>query len=128
LTRAGSIVVGSQAAPYTAAAADGRDWRFQVVRIATDRLAACGDRIRRRGFSLLQDDAPISQLAAGYLAALSSRIHEFSPDEIEAAIGALDLLLAAALGDMAALEHDGGQALGAARLVAARGYIERCAG
>ena len=48
------------------------------------------------------------------------------PREIESAIGALDLLLAASLGDEPALEQDGGRALGAARLVAARGFIERC--
>lgn len=126
LTRAGSVVVGSQASPYTAAAAPGRDWRFQVVRIAADRLPASGDRIRRRGFSLLRDEAAMSQLVAQYLASFAGRFTDLAPPDLEAGVQALDLLLAASLGDDRALEHDGGRALGAARLVAARGFIARC--
>src|SRR3954469_23429745 len=107
LTRAGSIIVGSQASPYTAAAAAGHDWRFQVIRIAADRLPGSGDRIRRRGFSMLADEAAMSHLVAQYLASVANRLHELSPDEVDAAIEALDLLLAASMGDGAALEHDG---------------------
>jgi AraC-like DNA-binding protein len=126
LTREGSVVVGSQASPYTAAAATGHDWRFRVVRIAADRLPASGNRIRRRGFSMLRDGAPMSQLVAQYLASLATRLHSLGPDDVGAAVQALDLLLAASLGHDKALEHDGGRALGAARLVSARDFIERC--
>jgi AraC-like DNA-binding protein len=128
LTRAGSIVVGSQASPYTAAAAAGRDWRFQVVRIAADRLPASSQRIRRRGFSVLRDGAPMSQLLSQYLASVAARLPELAPHDVDAAVQALDVLLAACFGQDRALEHDDGRAIGAARLVAARNFIERCVG
>lgn len=126
LTSNGSLVLGSQAAPYTAAAAAGRDWRFQVIRIAADSLPASGDRIRRRGFSLLRECDPMSQLVAQYLDSMATQLHALRPRELGAALAALDLLLASSMGDGEALAHDGGRALGAARLVAARNFMELC--
>lgn len=126
LTRTGSVVVGSQASPYTAAAAAGRDWQFRTVRVAADRLPASADRIRRGGFRMLQDESPMSRLVAQYLESFSDAAPAMSAAEIEAAVAALDLLVAAGLGDMPALAQDGGRALNAARLVAARNFIEGC--
>jgi AraC-like DNA-binding protein len=126
LTRAGSIVVGSQASPYTAAAAAGRDWRFRTVRVAADRLPASGDRIRRGGFRMLQDESPLSRLVAQYLQSFSDAAPQMSAAEIEAAMAALDVLVAASLGDTTALLQDDGRALSAARMVAARNFIQSC--
>jgi AraC-like DNA-binding protein len=126
LTRAGSIVLGSQASPYTAAAAAGRDWRFRTFRIDSSSLPASGDRIRRAGFRLLPEESPLSALVSHYLGSFSQALPRLGAKEIDAALGALDLLVAASLGDPAALSQDNGSALNAARLVAARSYIERC--
>jgi AraC-like DNA-binding protein len=126
LTRTGSVVVGSQASPYTAAAAAGCDWRFQAVRIAADKLPASGDRIRRRGFSALRVESPLSLLTDQFLASFAQRLDELDAAGMDAAIQALDVLLAANLGDVHATANDDGRALHAARLVAARSFIERC--
>lgn len=126
LTRTGSVVVGSQASPYTAAAAPGRDWRFQVVRIAADKLPCSGNRIRRSSFTVLGDAEGMSQLAAQYLASFAEQLPQLDADGIDAAIHALDVLLAASMGDDRAHASDDGRALHAARLVAARNFIERC--
>jgi AraC-like DNA-binding protein len=126
LTRAGSVVVGSQATAYTAAAADGRDWQFRTFRIASDSLPVSGERIRRDGFRLLPEDAPMWELVSQYLASFSDALPRLDARQIDASLGALDLLVAASLGDELALQQDEGGALNAARLVAARNFIERC--
>ncbi|MBC5765754.1 helix-turn-helix transcriptional regulator [Ramlibacter albus] len=124
LTRAGSIVLASQAAPYTAAAAPGRDWKFRTLRIASDRLPLSGERIRRAGFQPMPEDSPMSRLAADYITSLGKHHAALPPAGLDAALQALDLLLAAALGDTAAPQHDDGAALHAARVASARAYIE----
>ena len=126
LTQAGSVVVGSQASAYTAAAAAGRDWNFQTVRVGAGSLPVSVDRIRRGGFRLLNEAAPIAGLAKQYLASLSNALPRLCPTELDTALGALDLLLAASLGDLPALRQDDGRALQAGRVVAARSFIERC--
>ncbi len=125
LTRAGSVVLGSQAAPYTAAAASGRDWQFRTMRIATEHLPLCGDRIRRRGFQLLPEGAHMTHLVSDYVGSLVDRFALLAPEELRAALQACDVLLSAALGDTAAVFNDDGAALHAARFASAHGYIER---
>jgi transcriptional regulator GlxA family with amidase domain len=95
------------------------------VRLAADSLPVSGDRIRRGGFRLLPQGAPISKLAAQYLSSFSDSVQDLPPAELDAAIAAFDLLVAASLGDTPALQRDEGRALNAARVVMARGYIER---
>lgn len=125
LTRAGSMVLGSQAAPYTAAAASGHDWRFRVMSIASEHLPLSGYRIRRGGFQILPEDAPMTHLASDYLSALAHRVGALTPAELRSSLQAADVLLAAALGDSAAAFNDDGAALHAARFATAHGYIER---
>ena len=125
LTRAGSIVLGSQATPYTAAAASGRDWQFRVTRIASEHLPLCGERIRRGGFQLLPEGAPMARLVSGYLDLLADRFAALAPAELRSSLQAADILLAAALGDTDAVFNDDGAALHAARFASARGYMER---
>lgn len=124
LTRAGSIVLGSQAAPYTAASASGRDWQFRAMRIASEHLPLSGGRIRRSGFQLLPDDAHMTHLASDFLTSLAHRCAALTPAEMRASLQAGDVLLAAALGDKAAVLSDDGAALHAARFSSARAHIE----
>ena len=124
LTHAGSIVLGSQAAPYTAAAASGHGWKFRVTRIAPEYLPLSSDRIRRRGFQLLPDGAHMTHLASDYLSALAQRFAALSPAHLRSSLQAADVLLAAALGDASAVINDDGSALHAARFASARSYIE----
>lgn len=129
LTRAGSIVVGSQASAYTAAAAAGCDWRFRTVRVSAESLPASSHRVRRRGFALLEEQRPVSTLLGQYLSSFTTLLPAMDDAaQADAALQALDLLLAASLGDAAALTIDDGRALHAARLVAARDFIGRCIG
>ncbi|MES3004360.1 MAG: helix-turn-helix domain-containing protein, partial [Pseudomonadota bacterium] len=125
LTRAGSIVLGSQASPYTAVAASGHDWQFRTMRIATEHLPLSGDRIRRGGFQLLPEDAHMTQLVSGYLGSLARRFTALEPAQLRSSLLAADVLLAAALGDRAAVFNDDGAALRAARFASALGHIER---
>jgi AraC-like DNA-binding protein len=124
LTRAGSLVVGSQAAPYTAAAASGHGWKFRTTCIAAEYLPLCGDRIRRRGFQMLRDGAHMTHLASGYLDLLAQQFAALSATELRSCLQAADVLLAAALGDASAVINDDGAALHAARFASARSYID----
>lgn len=125
LTQAGSVVLGSQAAPYTAACALGRDWQFRAIRVATEHLPLSGDRIRRGGFQPLPDQAHMTHLVSDFLTALAHRLDALPAAQLHASLQAADVLLAAAIGDPAAVMSDDGAALHAARLASARGYIER---
>ena len=124
-TRSGCLVLGSQAAPYTAAAAPGRDWKFRTTRVDSDRLPLCGEKIRRGGFQMLPEDASMAMLASEYVRNFSTRCATLTPPQMDAALQAMDTLLAAALGDQAAVHKDDGGALQAARFATSLGYIER---
>lgn len=124
-TRPGGVVLGSQAAPYTAVAAQGQDWQFSTTRIDSDRLPLCGNQIRRGGFQMLPDNSTMAQLASDYVKCFSMRCAALTPPHLEAALQAMDTLLAAALGDQTAALDDRGTALHAARFATSRGYIER---
>lgn len=124
-TRQGSLILGSQAAPYTAAAAPGRDWQFRTTRVNSDRLPLCGETIRRSGFQMLPENSSMAMLASDYVRCFSTRCDTFTPLQLDAALQAMDTLLAAALGDQAAVRNDGGEALQAARFATSLGYIER---
>jgi AraC-like DNA-binding protein len=125
LTRQGSVVLGSQAAPYTGAAAAGKDWRFRAVRVDGGRLPLSGERIRRGGFQLLPEGTAMARLAADHLASLGRHGLSLEAAELDAGLQALDVLLAACLGDGTAALEDGGAAIHAARFAAARGYVEK---
>jgi AraC-like DNA-binding protein len=124
LTRAGSLVVGSQAAPYTAAAPSGHGWKFRTMSIAAEQLPLCSDQIRRRGFQMLPDGAHMTHLASGYLDSLAQQSAALSAAQLHSSLQAADVLLAAALGDAGAVMNDDGAALHAARFASARSYIE----
>lgn len=125
LTRAGSMVLGSQAAPYTAACAAGCEWNFHAVRVASEHLPLSGDRIRQRGFLMLPVDAHMTHLVTDFFTSLMQRFASLTPAELQSSLQAADVLLAAALGDVAAVCSDDGAALHAARFASARGYLER---
>ena len=124
-TRPGSLVLGSQAMPYSAAAPAGRDWQFRTTRVDSDRLPLSGDKIRRGGFRILSEDTTMAMLAADYLRCFSMRCATLTEPQLDAALNALDTLLAAALGDQAVVHNDGSAALQAARFATSRGSIER---
>lgn len=125
LTRTGSVVLSSQVSPCTVAAPAGRPWRFRSLRVLSSSMPASGDCIRRRGLSVLREDTAVAQLFQQYMAALLERFEQLDPRDVADAVVALDALLAASLGDERACVDDGGRALRAARLVRARGFIER---
>ena len=97
-THAGSVVIGSQDLAYRAAAAAGRDWRFQVLNVADEALSVSSGRIKQGGFRLLPVQAPMSALLSRYLAHLCHELPLLDVDASAEALRAFDQLLAGALG------------------------------
>jgi AraC-like DNA-binding protein len=125
VTRNGSIVLSSQVSPCTIAAPAAGAWRFRLLRVTSSNMPASGERIRNRGLSLLREETGVAQLFQQYFVSLLERFAQLDAREVADAVVALDVLLAASLGSARACVDDGGCAMRAARLVAARGFMER---
>lgn len=127
VTSAGAVVVGSQDAVYKAAAAPGRDWRFNVLSVPGHLFAFAGDRIRQGGFQMVPPQAPLSQVLTSYVATLCRELPGLDAEAAAAALRALDQLLAVSVsGKGAPPEHTAPalSALSAERRRAALHYIQ----
>lgn len=93
----GSVVVGSQAAVYKAMAADGLAWGFQVLCVPSHLLTHSADRIRARGFQLIDPKAPLQRVLSGYLAHCFAEFDALDAAQSVACLKALDPLLQACL-------------------------------
>lgn len=101
-TCAGSVVIGSQDAPYKAVAAFGRPWSFDAISVAPPLFGTSGAQIRQRGFQMLPEHAPLHALLSSYVAHLCVELPKLDDESAAASLRALDHLIAGALG---AQEH-----------------------
>ncbi|MRV75519.1 helix-turn-helix domain-containing protein [Duganella sp. FT92W] len=124
VTSAGAVVVGSQDAAYKAAAAPGRDWRFNVLSVPGHLLSFAGERIRQGGFQMVPPQAPLSQLLTSYVASLCVELPRLDVEATAAALRALDQLLASSMNGKRPPAEQLAHALSDERRRAALHYIQ----
>jgi AraC-like DNA-binding protein len=94
---AGSVVVGSQDAPYKAIAAEGGDWIFKALSVP-EHVMLAASAARPAGYQLIPADAPLAGVLSSYLDALCRDFAALDAAAMIASLKALDILMAASLG------------------------------
>jgi AraC-like DNA-binding protein len=97
-TAAGSVVVGSQDAPYKAIAAEGGDWVFKALSVPEHVARSAAGAVRPAGYQLIPAHAPLAGVLSSYLEALCRDFATLDGTAVIASLKALDTLMAACLG------------------------------